>query len=639
MSLLVGKGVGKSYGANDIFKNLNFRIEHRDRIGLVGVNGEGKTTLLNLMTGREVLTAGDIDTKRDLRLGYLPQDPPAMGDTTLWQAMLEVYAGLRRLETEIAALAAQLETPDCPPETLARYAGLQAEFERLEGYTYETRIRSVLTGLGFDADHYGTPLNHLSGGQRTRALLARLLLDGPEVLLLDEPTNHLDLQAVEWLEHWLQSYDGSLVIVSHDRYFLDKVTNRTWEIAFGGLEAYRGNYSAYLRQRQERYERRLKEWKSQQEHIAKTEDFIRRFIAGQRTKEAQGRRKRLERFMAEEAIDKPRQHPRIRVRLAPAKRSGDIVLQLRGIEAGYEAGQPLVRSGEVEVRRGDRIALVGPNGAGKTTLVRTLLGQLEPLGGSLRLGAGVEPGYLAQAHDYLQSHMTVLDAVRQATPGWLPDKVRSLMGSLLFSGDDVFKRIDEISGGQRSRVALARLMVQDANLLVLDEPTNHLDIASQEVLEEVLGHFEGTLILVSHDRYLIQAVATHVWSIEQGRLTCFKGNWEEYLAWRERSVEQAVANDPSVEAPTDRKTEREAQKEARRQRKELEKAQLRQEQVEARIATLEAEMEALSGRIGAAGEQQDMDQVHQLGEAYRQLESELEGCMEEWEALGAVLEG
>jgi ATP-binding cassette, subfamily F, member 3 len=635
MSLLVGKNVGKAYGADEIFNNIEFRVENQDRIGLVGVNGEGKTTLLNLIAGCEPLSAGQIEGKRELRLGYLPQDPPAMGGITLWQGMLEVFASLRGLESELAELAATLETAESPPQTLERYSRLQAEFERREGYTYENRIRTVLSGLGFDQQHYTQALDKFSGGQRTRAFLARLLLDQPDVLLLDEPTNHLDLEAVEWLEHWLQTYKGSLVIVSHDRYFLDKVTNRTWEIAFGGMEAYRGNYSAFLRQRQERFDRRMKEWQAQQEHIAKTEDFIRRFIAGQRTKEAQGRRKRLDRFKAEEAIAKPQRHPRLRVRLNPAKRSGDIVLQLRHLQAGYRSGEPIVSTPSVEVRRGDRIALVGPNGAGKTTLVRTILGELPALGGEVKHGAQVEPGYLAQAHDYLASQMTVVEAVRQAKPEWQPDRVRSLLGSFLFSGDEAFKRIDQLSGGQRSRVALARLAVQDANLLVLDEPTNHLDIASQEVLEDVLVNFPGTLIVVSHDRYLIQAVATHVWSAEAGRLDSFKGNWEEYIAWR-TGQEPLVAG---VEAVSDRHIEREAQKDARRRRKEIEQAARRHGEVEAEIAVLEDEMEVLSGHISAAGERQEMDAVRALGDEYRLLERQMARYMEEWEALAEVIEG
>ncbi|MBI2504795.1 MAG: ABC-F family ATP-binding cassette domain-containing protein [Candidatus Latescibacteria bacterium] len=637
MSLIVGEGVGKYYGALDVFKNLNFRLEPGDHIGLVGANGEGKTTLLRLLGGLEEPTSGQLQHRRGLRVGYLPQDPPDLGQTTLWQAMAEVFAGLRKLEEELAGLARQLEDPAHGEEVLARYSALQAELEHRGGYTYEARIRSVLSGLGFAPAQFERPLAQLSGGQRTRALLARLLLEEPDLLLLDEPTNHLDLQAVEWLEAWVQEFKGSLLVVSHDRYFLDQCSAKVWEIAFGGLEIYRGNYSAHLRQRQERYERRLKEWEAQQEYIEKTQDFIRRYLAGQRSKEAQGRRTRLERYLATEAVERPRAHRRIRLRLEGGQRSGDIVLQLRGgVAVGYEPGRVLARVPEVEVLRGQRIAVVGPNGAGKTTLVRSILGELELLEGEIRYGAAVEPGYLAQAHDHLDPEMNVLEAVRQARPQLLAEEIRNLLGSLLFSGDEVFKKVRELSGGQRSRVALAKLVLHNANLLVLDEPTNHLDIASQEILEEVLGDFPGTLILVSHDRYLIQALATQVWLVEGGRVHCYAGGWEEFLRWRNQQALPAQADGrmPRGEGQVQRR----AQKQERRGRKQQEKLLQRQQEVEEKIHRRELELQELSGRIGQAGERKDMQLVYELGAQYRQQEKELEGLMEEWEELARELE-
>jgi ATP-binding cassette subfamily F protein 3 len=637
MSLIVGEGVGKYYGALDVFKDFAFRLEPGDHIGLVGANGEGKTTLLRLLAGLEEPTSGLLQHRRGLRIGYLPQDPPDLGQTTLWQAMAEVFAGLRQLEAELAGLARQLEDPDHGQEVLARYSALQEELERRGGYTYETRIRSVLTGLGFTPAQFEQELGKLSGGQRTRALLARLLLEEPDLLLLDEPTNHLDLQAVEWLEGWVQEFKGGLLVVSHDRYFLDKCSAKVWEIAFGGLEIYRGNYTAHLRQRQERYERRLKEWEAQQEYIEKTQDFIRRYLAGQRSKEAQGRRTRLERYLATEAVERPRQHRRIRLRLEGGQRSGDIVLQLRGgVAVGYAPGKVLARAPEVEVLRGQRIAVIGPNGAGKTTLIRSILGELDLLEGEIRYGAAVEPGYLAQAHDHLDPETTVLEAVRQARPQLPAEEIRNLLGSLLFSGDDVFKKVGELSGGQRSRVALAKLVLHHANLLVLDEPTNHLDIASQEILEEVLGDFPGTLILVSHDRYLIQALATQVWLVEGGKVQCYAGNWEEFLRWRDQQGGSAQGNGkaPKGEAPV----QRQAQKQERRGRKQQEKLRQRQQGVEDKIHRQELELQELSGRIGRAGEDKDMQLVYELGAQYRQLEKELEGLMEEWEELARELE-
>ena len=628
MSLLTGAGVGKYYGAHDIFKNLNFSVELADRIGLVGPNGEGKTTLLELLAGAQEASTGQISYRRDLRIGYLPQDPPLFTGMTLWQQMLDVFADLRRLEVELGQLSQRLHDA----EISSRYSALQTEFERREGYSYETRIRTVLMGLGFSEDDFQLDLTHLSGGQRTRSLLAKLLLQEPELLLLDEPTNHLDLVAVEWLEGFLQTCKGSLVVVSHDRYFLDAISNRTWEMAFGVLEAYRGNYSAYARQRGERYTRRLKEWQQQQEHIAKTEDFIRRHIAGQRTKEAQGRRTRLERLLRDEALAKPQRHQDIRVRLSPPKRSGDIVLDFSEVAIGYDAERPLLQLADMELRRGMRVAVVGPNGAGKTTLARSILGQLQPLAGRIKTGAAVEMGYLSQDHDYLDKNADLVDTMRRIRPDMSIEETRTLLGSFLFKGDEVFKPIRELSGGQRSRLALARLAVQEVNVLVLDEPTNHLDIASQEVLEDVLANFDGTLLLISHDRYLVQALATHIWVVEEGVMAVMEGGWEVYLRWREerRGAEEA--------ARTSRQDEREVMKEARRERKQLEKMAQRQRAVEDEIALLEEELGALSERISAAGEKQDMEQVRALGEEYGKLEQSLAELWREWEELAEVLE-
>jgi ATP-binding cassette subfamily F protein 3 len=637
MSLIVGEGVGKYYGALDVFKDLDFRLEPGDHIGLVGANGEGKTTLLRLLAGLEEPTSGLLQRRRGLRVGYLPQDPPDLGPTTLWQAMAEVFAGLRKLEEELSALARQLEGPDHGPEVLARYSALQEELERQGGYTYEARIRAVLSGLGFGPGQFEQPLAHLSGGQRTRALLARLLLEEPDLLLLDEPTNHLDLQAVEWLEGWVREFKGGLLVVSHDRYFLDQCSAKVWEIAFGVLETYRGNYTAHLRQRRERYERRLKEWEAQQEYIEKTQDFIRRYLAGQRSREAQGRRTRLERYLATEAVEKPRQHRRIRLRLEGGQRSGDVVLQFRGgVAVGYAPDRVLARMPEMEVRRGQRIAVVGPNGAGKTTLIRSILGELELLEGEIRYGAAVEPGYLAQAHDHLDPEMSVLEAVRLARPQLSAEEIRNLLGSLLFSGDDAFKKVGELSGGQRSRVALAKLVLHHANLLVLDEPTNHLDVASQEILEEVLRDFPGTLMLVSHDRYLIQALATQVWLVEGGRVHCHEGNWEEFLGWRSQQAAQARAPGEKPQAPA--QVQRQAQKRERRDRKQQERLQARQGELEDQIHQQEQELQELSERIGRAGENKEMQLVYDLGAQYRQRERQLEGLMEDWEELARELE-
>ncbi len=635
MSLIVGERIDKYYGAHDVFRGISFRVEAQDRIGLVGPNGEGKTTLLRLMAGLEEPTSGSLTVKRGLRIGYLPQDPSACSATTLWESMLAVFAEVRAVESQLHAVAARLADDAGSRDLLDQYSALQADLERRGGYAYENRIRSVLSGLGFGPGDYGQPLAQLSGGQRTRALLGRLLLEEPELLLLDEPTNHLDLDAVEWLEGWLLGFKGSLVVVSHDRYLLNAVTQRTWEMALQRLEVFRGSYGAYVQQREARYRERLRQWEEQQEYIATTEEFIRRYIAGQRSREAQGRRTRLERFLREEAIPRPQQPAHIRVRLDPHRRSGDIVARLEDVVVGYAPERPLLRLPTVEVRRGMRVGVVGPNGAGKTTLVRTLLGDLPPLAGTVRLGAQVVVGYLSQTHDYLDPDSTVLEALLAARPGLGRERARTLLASFLFTGDDVFKTVAQLSGGQRSRVALARLAVQDANLLVLDEPTNHLDIASQEILQEALQSYGGTLLLVSHDRYLIEGLATHVWVVTEGTVAVIEGGWAAYLAWRDRSAPAAAAAEP---APTPAQLGREAQKQLRRERKQLERLGMQRSLLEEQIQQHEEQLAQLSARIGAAGQARDMVLVHDLGREYRDAEKRLEGLWADWEALTETLE-
>ncbi|HCV25163.1 MAG: ABC transporter [Gemmatimonadetes bacterium] len=633
MSLLMANELGWSYGATSIFADVSLRIEADDRIGLVGPNGEGKTTLLRLIAGLDSPTTGSIHRRRDLRVGYLAQDDgQPLPDQDLWTATLSAFDSLRALERQLQEQADQLADEDA----LRRYAQMQAEFERLDGYTYESRIKQVLEGLGFDAPDFRRPLAEFSGGQRTRASLARLLLEAPDLLLLDEPTNYLDLEAVEWLEHWLSEAQVSYVIVSHDRYFLDRVSGRIWEMAFGRLETYRGNYSAYARQRQERYERRLKEWETQQAYVAKTEDFVRRFLAGQRTKEAQGRRKRLARYLRDEGVDKPQQHKRVHLNLGDAERSGDEVLGLRDLQLGYsDTAPPLVQAPEALIERGERIAVIGSNGAGKTTLVRTILGELAPLSGELRLGARVQVGYLPQLQEHLDPGHTVLDAVQEVSPESKPAELRNLLGGFLLSGDDVDKRISELSGGERSRVSLARLVLAGANFLILDEPTNHLDITSQEVLEQVLEDFGGTILLVSHDRYLIQSLATGIWSVADGELSSFDGDWEAYVLWRERQV---VELESATGKASSRQQTREEQREARRLRKQREKALARQEEVEQQIAQLENDKDGIGEQIGKAGERQDLDAVAELSQKLQQMERQIAALYSEWENLATGLE-
>ncbi|MBC8446589.1 MAG: ABC-F family ATP-binding cassette domain-containing protein [Chloroflexi bacterium] len=655
MSVVSAQGLVVAYGAQDVFSDISLSIAHGDRIGLIGPNGEGKTSLLRVIAGLQAPNAGTVHRRRGLHIGYLPQEPPPAGARTLYAAMLSVFAALQAQRAELARLEKAMADPAQREAALARYSGLQSAFEATGGYTYELRIQRVLSGLGFRPEEYDQPLAHLSGGQRTRALLAQLLLEEPDLLLLDEPTNHLDLEALEWLEGTLLKWPGSLVVVAHDRYFLDKVATRIWDMAFGRLEAYRGNYSHYALQRAERIERQHKEWEAQQEHIAKTEDFIRRYMAGQRSKEAQGRLKRLERFKRDEAIERPREAKRIRLDITTDVRSGNIVLRTKDLVVGYRGQEArckmqetredwhpascilppgscvLFHSPDLEVLRQQRVALIGPNGSGKTTFLKTILGEVQPLAGRVRVGASVDIGYLAQMHAHLDPQKSVLDTILDEENMPL-GQARSFLGRFLFSGDDVFKRVSDLSGGERSRVALACLTLRGANVLLLDEPTNHLDLASQEILEEVLLEFPGTILLVSHDRYLVDALATHVWALRDGRLHAYKGGYGAYLAAREQEKAAEAEEAKAIDA-AQAQDWRERARAERRARREQEKHAERIATLEKRIEEQEARLAALEGELAAASQAREVTKVEELGWAYQQAEAQLQHLLDTWAEL------
>jgi len=637
MSIIIGENISHSYAAQEVLKNLNFRVGESDRIGLVGPNGEGKTTLLRIIGGQLESTLGQVHRAKNLRLGYLPQTPPTYDSGTIYDAMLEVFNDLRQKEDELHNLAGQLEKEGSNSDLLRRYGHLQTEFETAGGYDYPTRIDHVLTGLNFPREMWSKPLAELSGGQRTRVYLATLLLRQPDALLLDEPTNHLDLDSVEWLETWLKSFKGALLVVSHDRYFLDHVTENTWEVAFQTLETYHGAYSHYLTQREERIKERQRIWESQQEHIEKTQSFIAQHIAGQRSRQAKGRRTRLERFLRDEAINRPQEHQTINVSLSAAGRTGDFVLRAQDIMVGYDPAHPLIKIENLTVEREDRVAIVGANGTGKTTLLRTILGQLKPLAGEIRTGSNVKVGYLSQTHAELDPERTAIDLVMEVKKFCTELEARNVLGSLLLTGDDAFKQIKQLSGGQRSRVALARLMMKKINVLFLDEPTNHLDIPSTQIMQDVLEDFDGTIIFVSHDRYLVQKVATHIWAIDGHSIHCIQGAWEDYLRWREayRAQLEAKAREERNESRQDARADYE---QAKKQANLVRRLQRRHEEIEMEIEKAETELSNLNQQITAAGQVGDMSQIEKLGKAYQQKNEQLQQLWKEWEEVGTQLQ-
>lgn len=629
MSLLTAHNLAKSFGPEDIFEGISLEIPRRARIALVGPNGAGKTTLLNILVGLDIATEGTVSRAKGLQIGHLPQRPELVGSHPIWEEMLNAFTELRRIESRVQELEIALADPAQHDTVLQQYGELQHRFEHAGGYTYENRIKMVLSGLGFKESDYHRSLAQLSGGQRTRVLLGRLLLDEPDVLILDEPTNHLDIKAVEWLESFLKDFPGAVLAVSHDRYFMDEFASTVWEMDFGTLEVYRGNYSHYVRQREERYERRLKEYETQQEFLAKEMEYIRRNIAGQNTRQAKGKLRRLETMQKRgKLLNRPRIRQEMKLKMSQSARSGDKVLMTSALAVGYgDADAPLFDVPDITLWRGEVAALIGPNGAGKTTFLKTVIGQLEPLAGEARIGASVQIGYFAQAHELLNPKNSIIDEVTSVKP-MLPAEARNFLGPFLFQGDDVFRPIETLSGGERGRVALAKLALSGANLLLLDEPTNHLDIDSQEILQNVLANFVGTILLVSHDRYLIEALATQIWSVTPGKLEVFEGSYREFVVNRTLTPQSPhLAVERGSQTPGNGAG---SKKQLGLTPFQLEK---RIKQLEAQIHQLETQLSDLTDALTQASTGGDSGRVHQLGEQYAQAEQELDLAMTEWASL------
>lgn len=624
MSLITTSNLSKSYGAEDIFSGIELAIPPNARIGLVGVNGVGKTTLLRILLGEEEPSGGSVRRAKNIRMGYLPQEAVTKSRRTLWEECLSALEDLTSLQDQLHRLESSMAENPQDEDLIDRYGTLQHRFDRLGGFTFEYNIERTLTGLGFGRDEYQKPLNILSGGQRTRAVLARLLLSNPDLLLLDEPTNHLDIKAMEWLEGFLKTWEGVALMVSHDRYFLDQTADHIWEMT-PSLEIYRGNYSAYLLQREERYERQMKEYESQQEFIAKEEDFIRRNMAGQNTRQAQGRLKRLERLLEDARLAPPQHSRRIHFEMGAPQRSGDLVVRTYDLKVGYpDDRKVLIHVPDLVLTRGECAAVMGPNGAGKTTFLKTLLGGLDPLEGRVKLGASVSIGYFSQAHEGLHQDWTLVKEIQNAAPAMMEPEARSYLAKFLFTGDDVFKKVNVLSGGERGRLALACLALQGANLLLLDEPTNHLDLPSQEILQRVIADFRGTVLLVSHDRYLVDAVATQVWEVLPGEKTLrtFDGNYSQMRA-EQREMENRVKG----KIPGNKAEKTAAHRQEKK--KSINPRTLRD--LEAKISRLEEELEEVSSKL--ENPLDAVESISDLGGQYNTLKKALDDKWIEWESL------
>jgi len=665
MSILTAENLGLSFGAFDLFKGINLTIAGDSKIGLIGPNGIGKTSLLLILDGLNQPSEGKVHIARGRRIGYLRQeavDAFAARDNTVYNEMLTVFAGLRERQDQLHRMEAEMAVGNFSDELLKDYGVLQEAFERDGGYDYDQRIQQTLEGLGLGRDAWEMPLNHLSGGQKTRALLARLLLEKPDLLMLDEPTNHLDIEAVEWLERILRDWQGAVLIVSHDRYFLDNTVNTIWEMTRSGLESYTGNYSSYLLQREERWEYYERVFEEEKARLLKEVDYVQRnWVRASTHAQALGRLRRLTRDLAivdnygimalrsgkkwseytfNEHTDRPldvieairkvnaismpsNRPPRIKPRLAAVNTSGTIVLRIGEVAIGYPGNQ-LFKARNIELRRGACVALVGPNGSGKTTFLKVLLEHLEPLAGGIHHGASLKIGYFAQAHDALNGDQSVLDELIDHKP-MQPAEARNYLARYLFRGDDVFKPLSALSGGERARLALAILSLDGANFLLLDEPTNHLDIPAREALQEVLEEFSGTILLVSHDRYMIDRLASEIWELRNGTLHVFKGSYREFLLRRVVVAPEARPQKVLLEKkPLLRGDNRDT-------RRKIESI----ETLEGRIREQEGAIQRLSRDLQKAGKAQAFERTHELSQKLAQAQTSLENMIAEWEKLVA----
>lgn len=641
MIILQVNGLTKYFGADLILSNIKLEIQSRARIALVGRNGAGKSTLLKIIAGELSSDSGEIIKPSHIKIGYLAQNSGLDSSRSIWDEMLDVFAPLRAIEAQLAELGVQLGDPDLLADparyekTLQAYDNLQEQYKEQGGYQYEADIRSVLHGLQFSSyDYQTTPVSSLSGGQRTRLALGKLLLAKPDLLILDEPTNHLDLDTLTWLEQYLQAYPGAVLLVSHDRYFLDKVVTEVYELSNATLKRYSGNYSRYLELRVEQYEQELKRYEKQQEEIARLEDFIRRNIArASTTKRAQSRRKQLEKM---ERLERPAGDEKsASFSFAIERPSGHEVLTAEQLTAGYREGAPVIRQISFRITRGESVALVGPNGIGKSTLLKTIAGKLPVQSGKLRYGANVKIGYYDQNQAELSTNKRVLDELWDAYPDKTEKEIRTVLGNFLFSGDDVLKPVSALSGGEKARLALAKLMLQKANVLLLDEPTNHLDLDSKEMLEQALVDYPGTILFVSHDRYFINRIATKLFELSGDGLVEYLGDYDYYVAKKEEMRELARLDSHPPASPDSGETAKSTYEQEKEEKRRQRQRQRRLEEIEAEIAALEAQIAETEQQLCDPSVYGDYETVQQLTQENEKRKQQLETLLAEWEQLYA----
>ena len=614
--------VHKSYGSTVVLRGVTFQVNPSERVGLVGRNGAGKSTIFRLITKQEEADRGTVSFLRGLRLGLLEQRPLFSGTITVRDEALSIFSTLQETEAQMARLEHLMGdvTGDELDIVMHDYSELSHRYELDGGFTYQARTDSVLEGLGFRRDDFQQAADLLSGGQKSRLALAKLLLSEPDVLLLDEPTNHLDVDAVEWLEDFLGEYKKAFVIISHDRFLLDRLATKIVEVEAGRTNVYPGNYSAYIRQREERRMVQMREYEKQQELIERTEEFIRRNLAGQKTKQAKSRRNMLERM---DRVDAVREERLGNFKLQNVARAGDNVLAVADLAVGYPANR-LAEGLNFVLRRGERLGVIGANGSGKTTFLKTITGVLDPLDGGLTWGANVHLDYFDQELASLDDRSTVIEEMAVAAPRATDGEQRGYLARFLFTGDDIYKPVAALSGGERSRLALAKLIYSRANVLVLDEPTNHLDIPSREALEDALDGYQGTIITVSHDRYFLDQIATEILHFENGAAHYHYGRYSEYYEQRHRRQQQVQ------EEKRDRQRA-DAKQNKPRPSSGAKKRGRAVEQIEEEIHRLEEEMAGLSQQLANPGADWGAEQYAEISGRQEAITSEIEQLYKEWE--------
>lgn len=639
MIILQGNKIERSFSGDVLFDNINIQVDEKDRIALVGRNGAGKSTLLKILVGEEAPTSGEINTKRDLSLSYLAQDSRFESENTIFDEMLHVFDDVRSMESRLRKMEMQMAelTGDAFDKLMSDYDRLSEEFRVKGGFTYEAEIKAILNGFKFDESMWQMKISELSGGQNTRLALAKMLLEKPELLVLDEPTNHLDIETIAWLENYLVNYQGALIIVSHDRYFLDKVATVTLDLTKHSLDRYVGNYSKFMDLKAEKLALEAKNYEKQAKEIAKLEDFVQRnLVRASTTKRAQARRKQLEKM---ERLDKPSAGQKsANMTFHADKVSGNVVLTVTDAAIGYD-DQILSEPINIDVKKFDAIAIVGPNGIGKSTLIKSIVGQIPFIKGTSTYGANVEVGYYDQTQSNLTRTNTVLDELWNDFSTTPEVEIRNRLGAFLFSGDDVKKSVSMLSGGERARLLLAKLSMQNNNFLILDEPTNHLDIDSKEVLEDALIDFDGTLLFVSHDRYFINRVATKVLEISEEGSTLYLGDYDYYLEKKAELEELARMKEEEAQEKTTVVVEKAPANDYQAQKanqKKLRKLTRRITEIENQLEEIEAREEEINQTMLATNEASELiDLQKELDELTEQQET----LMLEWEELSEKVEG